>query len=131
MAAAKANDYLVGGAINNSLCFLGPSRQFSKVTNKVMLMPGQGHFGPDARPGDARWRAGEGTHENAPNPCGVIARNSSSAHSNRNRGCTSRVHGELARDDWRRLRHRVPINIPICLPEARIGRWAPSITQIG
>jgi len=25
----------------------------------MSLVPGQGHFGPDAIPGDARWRRGE------------------------------------------------------------------------
>ena len=29
------------------------------VKSHFVLTPGQGHFGPDAVPGDARWRRGE------------------------------------------------------------------------
>ena len=48
------------GSINNSLCFLGPHRVHSAWSNTFYdLCPGQGHFGPDALPGDARWRRGE------------------------------------------------------------------------
>ena len=31
----------------------------SQAQNFFELVPGQGHFGPDAIPGDARWRRGE------------------------------------------------------------------------
>ena len=41
-------------------CFLGPHRKYDPFTKTFMsLTPGQGHFGPDAIPGDARWRRGE------------------------------------------------------------------------
>ena len=44
----------------NATCFLGPSRRYDPFTKSFMsLIPGQGHFGPDAIPGDARWRRGE------------------------------------------------------------------------
>ena len=44
----------------NATCFLGPHRRFDPFTKSFMsLIPGQGHFGPDAIPGDARWRRGE------------------------------------------------------------------------
>ena len=44
----------------NATCFLGPSRRYDPFTRSFMsLVPGQGHFGPDALPGDARWRRGE------------------------------------------------------------------------
>ena len=44
----------------NATCFLGPHRKYDPFTKTFMsLTPGQGHFGPDAIPGDARWRRGE------------------------------------------------------------------------
>tara|TARA_B100001057_G_C22870031_1_gene958323 strand:+ start:2419 stop:2652 length:234 start_codon:yes stop_codon:yes gene_type:complete len=44
----------------NATCFLGPSRRYDPFTRSFMsLVPGQGHFGADAIPGDARWRRGE------------------------------------------------------------------------
>ena len=40
------------GAVNNNLCFLGPSRRYNPwAANFFELVPGQGHFGPDAIPG--------------------------------------------------------------------------------
>ena len=48
------------GSTNNALCFLGPSRKFNPQSGTYStLIPGMGHWGPDARPGDARWRRGE------------------------------------------------------------------------
>ena len=50
----------VQGSTNNATCFLGPHRKYDPFTKTFMsLTPGQGHFGPDAIPGDARWRRGE------------------------------------------------------------------------
>jgi hypothetical protein len=58
--AAMHQDYMSQGSMNNALCFLGPHRVFNPYSKRVMqLVPGQGHFGPDAIPGDARWRRGE------------------------------------------------------------------------
>jgi hypothetical protein len=58
--AAMHQDYMSQGSMNNALCFLGPHRVFNPYSKRVMqLVPGQGHFGPDAVPGDARWRRGE------------------------------------------------------------------------
>tara|TARA_Y100000389_G_scaffold204704_1_gene259047 strand:- start:2233 stop:3234 length:1002 start_codon:yes stop_codon:yes gene_type:complete len=52
--------FMSQGAVNNNLCFLGPSRRYNPwAANFFELVPGQGHFGPDAIPGDARWRRGE------------------------------------------------------------------------
>ena len=34
-------------------------QQAMRVQFETELVPGQGHFGPDALPGDARWRRGE------------------------------------------------------------------------
>lgn len=46
--------------MNNALCFIGPHRRYNPFAqNFFELVPGQGHFGPDAIPGDARWRRGE------------------------------------------------------------------------
>jgi hypothetical protein len=46
------------GTTNNALCFLGPHRKFSPIAGTdgayTALVPGQGHWGPDARPGDVR-----------------------------------------------------------------------------
>jgi len=48
------------GSTNNSLCFLGPHRKYDGISKTyTQLIPGMGHWGPDARPGDARWRRGE------------------------------------------------------------------------
>jgi hypothetical protein len=52
--------FMSQGSVNNSLCFLGPHRKYNPFAqNFYELVPGQGHFGPDAIPGDARWRRGE------------------------------------------------------------------------
>ena len=41
------------GSTNNSLCFLGPHRRYNgKDDIYSQLIPGMGHWGPDARPGD-------------------------------------------------------------------------------
>ena len=43
------------GSTNNALCFVGPHRKYDAFTNSYYsLTPGQGHWGPDAIPGDAR-----------------------------------------------------------------------------
>jgi len=52
--------FMSQGSVNNSLCFIGPHRKYNPFAqNFYELVPGQGHFGPDAIPGDARWRRGE------------------------------------------------------------------------
>ena len=57
----SAGTYIRNGTYNNSVCILGPSRVYSpfNVKGQLDLVPGQGHFGPDAVSGDARWRRGE------------------------------------------------------------------------
>jgi hypothetical protein len=58
--AAENMEFISQGATNNALCFMGPHRKFSRLSRSHFeLIPGQGHFGPDALPGDARWRRGE------------------------------------------------------------------------
>lgn len=60
--ASRAHAFVSAGSVNNSLCFRGPHRVFNPYSTKIMnLVPGLGHFGPDAIPGDARWRRGEST----------------------------------------------------------------------
>ena len=60
MKAAENQDFISQGSTNNSTCFVGPHRKYDPFTKSFMsLTPGQGHFGPDAIPGDARWRRGE------------------------------------------------------------------------
>ena len=64
--AAENMEFISQGSVNNALCFLGPHRKYSPFTaNTFELTPGQGHFGPDAIPGDARWRRGESVSLNA------------------------------------------------------------------
>jgi hypothetical protein len=44
------------GSTNNSLCFLGPHRKYDGLSKAyTQLVPGMGHWGPDARPGDVRF----------------------------------------------------------------------------
>jgi hypothetical protein len=58
--AAENMEFISQGSMNNSLCFVGPHRKYNPFSNQYHeLVPGQGHFGPDAIPGDARWRRGE------------------------------------------------------------------------
>ena len=58
--AAENMEFISQGSVNNALCFVGPHRVYSDWSNTFYeLQPGQGHFGPDALPGDARWRRGE------------------------------------------------------------------------
>jgi hypothetical protein len=53
-------EFIANGSVNNAMCILGPHRKYSPFSqNLYELIPGQGHFGPDAIPGDARWRRGE------------------------------------------------------------------------
>ena len=60
MKAAENQDFISQGSTNNATCFIGPHRVYDPFTRNFMnLIPGQGHFGPDAIPGDARWRRGE------------------------------------------------------------------------
>jgi hypothetical protein len=60
MKAAENQDFISQGSTNNATCFIGPHRLYDPFTKSFMnLVPGQGHFGPDAIPGDARWRRGE------------------------------------------------------------------------
>ena len=43
------------GSTNNSLCFIGPHRRYDPLNKLyIQLIPGMGHWGPDARPGDVR-----------------------------------------------------------------------------
>ena len=59
-SSVSGHDFVRNGTFNNAICLLGPHRSFSPFTaSHFDLTPGQGHFGPDALPGDARWRRGE------------------------------------------------------------------------
>lgn len=52
MKAAENQDFISQGSTNNATCFLGPHRIYDPFTKSFMnLIPGQGHFGPDAIPG--------------------------------------------------------------------------------
>ena len=56
----SSNDYIRNGSYNNAICIIGPHRGYSPFTETMSdLTAGQGHFGADAQPGDARWRRGE------------------------------------------------------------------------
>ena len=51
--AAENQEFISQGSMNNSLCFVGPHRKYNPFSNMLLeLVPGQGHFGPDAIPGD-------------------------------------------------------------------------------
>ena len=43
----------------NTMCFRGPMRYDDADGRGMILIPGKGHFGPDARPGDAAVRNGQ------------------------------------------------------------------------
>lgn len=50
--AAENMEFISQGSMNNSLCFVGPHRKYNPFSNQYHeLVPGQGHFGPDAIPG--------------------------------------------------------------------------------
>lgn len=57
----QSQEFIRLGTYNNSVCLLGPHRVLSPHNGAAAfdLVPGQGHWGPDAVPGDARWRRGE------------------------------------------------------------------------
>ena len=63
LRASENMEYMSQGSTNNALCFLGPHRKFNPLNGDqsgyTALVPGMGHWGADARPGDARWRRGE------------------------------------------------------------------------
>jgi hypothetical protein len=64
--ATESMAFMSQGSLNNSLCFIGPHRKYNPwAQNFYELIPGQGHFGPDAIPGDARWRRGESVSQKA------------------------------------------------------------------
>lgn len=50
--AAENMEFIANGSLNNALCFVGPHRVYSPWSATYQdLVPGQGHFGPDALPG--------------------------------------------------------------------------------
>ena len=52
LRATSNQDFIAASTVNNSLCFLGPHRVYSPWSATYQeLIPGQGHFGPDALPG--------------------------------------------------------------------------------
>ena len=53
LRASENMEYMSQGSTNNSLCFLGPHRKFDPIEEKyITMIPGMGHWGPDARAGD-------------------------------------------------------------------------------
>ena len=62
MSFMQTKAFLCGGTNNNSLCIMGPHRRIGVNAASAEfdeLVPGQGHWGADALPGDARWMSGE------------------------------------------------------------------------
>ena len=50
--AAENQEFIAQGSVNNAMCFIGPHRVYSPWSSTFAeLVPGQGHFGPDALPG--------------------------------------------------------------------------------
>ena len=63
MKAAENQDFISQGSTNNATCFIGPHRLFDPFTRSFMnLVPGQGHFGPDAIPGVIRALLNHSSH---------------------------------------------------------------------
>lgn len=59
LRASENMEYMSQGSTNNSLCFIGPHRRYNALVpdgGYSTLIPGMGHWGPDARPGDVRTR---------------------------------------------------------------------------
>jgi hypothetical protein len=56
---ANTDPLIRADASMNTICFRGPVRYVSKSLEKMVLIPGKGHFGADAQPGDASWRNGQ------------------------------------------------------------------------
>lgn len=59
LRASENMEYMSQGSTNNSLCFLGPHRKYNAMVPNAgysTLIPGMGHWGPDARPGDVSFR---------------------------------------------------------------------------
>ena len=51
--ASENMEFISQGSVNNSLCFVGPHRKYNPFSKQYhQLVPGQGHFGSDAIPGD-------------------------------------------------------------------------------
>lgn len=62
MTSRQSQEFVRQGSYNNSVCLLGPHRVYQPLLGTggtFDLVPGQGHWGGDAVPGDARWRRGE------------------------------------------------------------------------
>ena len=60
--AIAQNSFVRSGACNNIVLLQGPHRvydPFALGNRKMVLRAGFGHFGKDAKPGDARWRNGQ------------------------------------------------------------------------
>ena len=52
LRASENMEYMSQGSTNNSLCFMGPHRRYDGLSKSyTQLVPGMGHWGPDARPG--------------------------------------------------------------------------------
>ena len=52
LRATSNQDFIAASTVNNSVCFIGPHRVYSPWSATYQeLVPGQGHFGPDALPG--------------------------------------------------------------------------------
>ena len=61
--ASESMEFITSGSVNNSLCFLGPHRKYNPFAqNFFELVPGQGHFGPDAIPGVRSQSSDSNTH---------------------------------------------------------------------
>jgi len=56
---ANSDPLIRADASMNTICFRGPMRYVDKTLKKMTLIPGKGHFGADAQPGDASWRNGQ------------------------------------------------------------------------
>ena len=58
VGSSQRNEYIRNGTYNNIVCIKGPYRCFG-MDHNLISVPGKGHLGSDAQPGDAAWRRGE------------------------------------------------------------------------
>ena len=117
LRATTNQDFIAASTVNNSVCFLGPHRVYSQWSATYQeLVPGQGHFGPDALPGVRT--------QLACNLCNVRNSNASLTRTPASTGCplaprrvgVARVGAQ--RDD----RHRGGGALAARLPEAQLER---------
>ena len=105
MKASENMEFISQGSTNNALCFIGPHRRFDPFARGFYsLEPGQGHFGPDAIPGDARWRRGVRSPAPPRSPCDAVLTPLPLANAFRRASRSRRREIRWSRSSWPRRR---------------------------